>query len=196
MCTYVCAHQGISAPSKSSRHTGRQNHWTALHLGSTELEFCCRRWALLQGFYVCLCVCVAGSFSSLHLYLRGLEDLYLFLPGRIAELVFSFLSPSLPPRLLPSILPGMRAHPRGWRLKGFRWMDFALLRLLCLQLKAGLKNLCQMLSVLPLLSLILHRISLLLTCFLCLLVMNINALIMRQKRVGLFLWAYVTTCII
>lgn len=57
MCTYVCAHQGISATAKSSRHTGRWNHWTALHLGSTELEFCCRRWALLQGFYVCLCVC-------------------------------------------------------------------------------------------------------------------------------------------
>lgn len=62
----------------------------------------------------------------------------------------------------------------------------SLLRLLSLQLKAGLKNLCQMLSVLPLLSLMFCIGFLSSSPVLCPLVMNINALIMRQKRVGLF----------
>lgn len=95
---------------ESSQHEGR----------ITELHFTWRVWVSLQAMScatgsLCVCVCVAGGIFPLHLYLQRPEDLYLYFLWRLTEPVFSFISPSIPPRLLPSVFSDMHLYLRGWQ---------------------------------------------------------------------------------
>lgn len=87
---------------------------------TAELYFTWRAQVSLQAMShatgsLCESLFVAGGFFPLHLYLQRLDNVYLYIAGRLTEPVFSFISPSIPPRPRPSVFSDMHLYLRGWQ---------------------------------------------------------------------------------